>query len=209
RRRLLHQRARLADVAVPVRGRPLPEWRPSRLNARYHHALWLARAVLEDASPEHGPGGLRVEGFLFDMNKLFEDFVTVALREALRGSGYVARFQDPLHLDEARTIRMKPDLVLYGPGRAPCAVADAKYKAERPGGYPDADLYQMLAYCTALGLGEGHLVYAKGNADHAAHRVRHAGTVLHQHALDLDQDPAGLLADVAEVAARLVDTPHV
>ena len=112
-------------------------------------------------------------------------------------------------LDEARTIRMKPDLVLYGPDRAPCAVADAKYKAERPGGYPDADLYQMLAYCTALGLGEGHLVYAKGNAGHAAHRVRHAGTVLHQHALDLDQDPVGLLADVAEVAARLVDTPRV
>ncbi|CAL9640226.1 hypothetical protein SUDANB176_06326 [Streptomyces sp. enrichment culture] len=209
RRRLLHQRARLADVTVPVRGRPLPEWRPSRLNARYHHALRLARAVLEDASPEHGPGGLRVEGFLFDMNRLFEDFVTVALREALRGSGHVARFQDPLHLDEARTIRMKPDLVLYGPDRAPCAVADAKYKAERPGGYPDADLYQMLAYCTALGLGEGHLVYAKGNAGHAAHRVRHAGTVLHQHALDLDQDPGGLLADVAEVAARLVDTPRV
>lgn len=208
-RRLLHQRARLADVTLLVRGRPLPEWRPSRLNARYHHALRLARAVLEDASPEHGLGGLRVEGFLFDMNKLFEDFVTVALREALRGSGYVARFQDPLHLDEARTIRMKPDLVLYGPGRGPCAVADAKYKAERPGGYPDADLYQMLAYCTALGLGEGHLVYAKGNAGHAAHRVRHAGTVLHQHALDLDQDPAGLLADVAEVAARLVDTPCV
>ncbi|MEU7468678.1 restriction endonuclease [Streptomyces sp. NPDC044984] len=209
RRRLLHQRARLADVTLLVRGRPLPEWRPSRLNARYHHALRLARAVLEDASPEHGPGGLRVEGFLFDMNKLFEDFVTVALGEALRGSGYVARFQDPLHLDEARTIRMKPDLVLHGPDRAPCAVADAKYKVERPGGYPDADLYQMLAYCTALGLDEGHLVYAKGNAGHAAHRVRHAGIVLHQHALDLDQDPAGLLADVAEVAARLVRAPHV
>ncbi|MGC2996928.1 McrC family protein [Streptomyces sp. G35A] len=209
RRRLLHQRARLAGVPVLVRGRPLPEWRPSRLNARYHSALHLARAVLEDASPEHGPGGLRVEGFLFDMNKLFEDFVTVALREALRGSGHVARLQDPLHLDEAQAIRMKPDFVLYGSDRTPCAVADAKYKAEKAGGYPDADLYQMLAYCTALGLGEGHLVYAKGNADHTAHRVRHAGIVLHQHALDLDQDPAGLLSDVAELAARLVNTPHV
>ncbi|MFI2426230.1 McrC family protein [Streptomyces sp. NPDC018955] len=209
RQRLLHQRARLADVTVIVRGRPLPEWRPSRLNARYHHALRLARAVLEGASPEHGPGGLRVEGFLFDMNKLFEDFVTVALREALRGSGYVARFQDPLHLDEARTIRMRPDLVLYGPGRTPCAVADAKYKAERPGGYPDADLYQMLAYCTALGLGEGHLVYAKGNAGHAAHQVRHAGVVLHQHALDLDREPAGLLAGVGEVAKRLIGRSRV
>ncbi|MEV5417511.1 McrC family protein [Streptomyces albogriseolus] len=209
RRRLLHQRARLADVTVLGRGRPLPEWRPSRLNSRYHHALRLARAVLEDASPEHGPGGLRVEGFLFDMNQLFEDFVTVALREALRGSGHLARFQDAHHLDEADAIRMKPDFVLYGPEGTPCAVADAKYKAEKPGGFPDADLYQMLAYCTALGLRDGHLVYAKGNAGHAAHRVRHAGIVLHQHALDLDQNPAGVLADVAEVAARMVSGPRV
>lgn len=203
RRRLLHQRARLADATVLVRGHPLPEWRPSRLNARYHHALHLARAVLEGASPEHGPGGLRMEGFLFDMNRLFEDFVTVALRDALRDSGHTARFQDSHHLDEAAAIRMRPDFVLYGPDGTPCAVADAKYKAEKRGGYPDADLYQMLAYCTALGLSAGHLVYAKGNASHAAHRVRHAGILIHQHALDLDQEPAGLLADVAEVARRM------
>ncbi|MCT7351012.1 McrC family protein [Streptomyces sp. 15-116A] len=209
RRRLLHQRSRLADAGRLVRGRPLPEWRPSRLNARYHQALHLARAVLENASPEHDPGGLRVDGFLFDMNKLFEDFVTAALREALHGSGHHARLQDPHTLDEARMIRMRPDFVLYGPDRRPCAVADAKYKAEKPGGFPEADLYQMLAYCTALGLRHGHLVYAKGNAEHAAHRVRHAGIVIHQHALDLGQEPAGLLADVAEVAARLVSGPCV
>jgi 5-methylcytosine-specific restriction enzyme subunit McrC len=88
-------------------------------------------------------------------------------------------------------------------------VVDAKYKAEKRGGYPDADLYQMLAYCTALGLREGHLVYAKGNAAHAAHQVRHAGVVIHQHALDLDQGPAGLLADIATVAQQLTATPCV
>jgi 5-methylcytosine-specific restriction enzyme subunit McrC len=158
---------------------------------------------LEDASPEHGPGGLRIEGFLFDMNKLFEDFVTVALRDALRGSGHTARFQDSHHLDEAAAVRMRPDLVLYGPDGIPCAVADAKYKAEKRGGYPDADLYQMLAYCTALGLSAGHLVYAKGNASHGAHRVRRAGILIHKHALDLDQEPSGLLADVGEVARRM------
>lgn len=89
------------------------------------------------------------------------------------------------------------------PCARPCAVADAKYKAEKRNGYPDADLYQMLAYCTALGLYEGHLIYAKGNASHAAHRVRHAGILIHQHALDLDQEPAKLLADVQEVARRM------
>ncbi|MFE0511210.1 McrC family protein [Streptomyces sp. NPDC058964] len=205
RRRLLHQRARLIDVTAVVRGQPLPCWRPTRLNARYHHALHLARAVLEDASAEHAPGGLRIDGFLFDMNKLFEDFVTVALREAFRGSVHTCRFQDPHHLDEASAIRMKPDFVLYGPDRRPCAVVDAKYKAEKQGGYPDGDLYQMLAYCTALGLGEGHLVYAKGNAPHAAHRVRHAGIVIHQHALDLDQEPSGLLEDIAAIARHMTE----
>lgn len=104
---------------------------------------------------------------------------------------------------------MRPDFVLYEPGGAPCAVVDAKYKAEKRDGFPEADLYQMLAYCTALGLREGHLVYAKGNAPHAAHTVRHAGIVIHQHALDLDQEPSDLLSDVEEVAARLVSTPHI
>lgn len=212
RRRLLHQRARLADVTTIVRGQPLPDWLPTRLNARYQHALHLARAVLDGVSAEHTPGGLRIDGFLFEMNKLFEDFVTVALREAFRtmGSGHTARLQDSHHLDEAAAIRMKPDLVLYEPaGGTPCAVVDAKYKAEKRGGYPDADLYQMLAYCTALGLREGHLVYAKGNAPHTAHEVRHAGIVIHQHALDLDQEPAGLLTAIEILAQRLVNTPRV
>ncbi|GAA3477782.1 McrC family protein [Streptomyces yanii] len=205
RRRLLHQRARLADVTPVVRGQRMPRWQPTRLNTRYHNALRLAQVVLDGASAEHAPGGLRIDGFLFDMNQLFEDFVTVALREALRGSGRTARLQDNHHLDEASVIRMRPDFVLYGPGGTPSAVADAKYKAEKRGGFPDADLYQMLAYCTALGLDEGHLVYAKGNASHAAHRVRHAGILIHQHALNLDQDPAGLLADIAQVARRMTD----
>ncbi|MEV8476428.1 restriction endonuclease [Streptomyces sp. NPDC051173] len=203
RRRLLHQRVRLADVTPVVRGRELPAWHPIRLNSRYHQALRLARVVLDGASAEHAPGEVRINGFLFDMNTLFEDFVTTALRETLRDTGRTARLQDPHHLDVADEIRMKPDLVLYEPDGTVSAVADAKYKAEKRSGYPDADLYQMLAYCTSLGLREGHLVYAKGNAVHAAHEVRHAGTVIHQHALDLDQKPAGLLDDIAELACRM------
>lgn len=203
RRRLLHQRARLADVTPVVRGQELPGWQPTRLNARYHHALRLAEVCLLGASAEHSPGDLRIDGFLFDMNQLFEDFVTVALREAARGGGRTSRLQDSHHLDEASAIRMRPDFVLYGADGIPCAVVDAKYKAGRRGGYPDADLYQMLAYCTALGLREGHLVYAKGNAPHVSHQVRHAGILIHQHALDLDQDPAGLLADIGRVARRM------
>ncbi|WP_405691646.1 McrC family protein [Streptomyces sp. NBC_01185] len=205
RTRLMHQRARLADATPLVRGQAVPGWQPNRLNARYHHALHLAGLVLDGASAEHLPGGLRMNGFLFDMNKVFEDFVCVALREALTAYGGHATLQARnIHLDEGGAIRMRPDLVWYGESGVPLAVADAKYKAGRPQGYPDADLYQMLAYCTSLGLKNGHLVYAKGNAPHAGHMVRHSGIVLHQHALDIGQAPSVLLSAVSALTVSMV-----
>ncbi|MDX2850930.1 restriction endonuclease [Streptomyces sp. PA03-3a] len=206
RRRLAHHRARLAHASPLVRGQALPVWRPTRLNARYHGALRLAEALLRGASAEHGAGPLRVDGFLFDMNKVFEDFVCTALREALIPHGGRAELQAKgVHLDQDNAVRMRPDLVWYAgaAGAGPLAVVDAKYKAEKRDGYPDADLYQMLAYCTALGLSEGHLVYAKGNEPHAAHRIRNAPVTIHQHALDLDQPPAKLLAEIRGLADQL------
>ncbi|MDH6625688.1 5-methylcytosine-specific restriction enzyme subunit McrC [Streptomyces sp. LBL] len=205
RTRLMHQRARLADATPLGRGQAVPPWLPNRLNARYHHALHLAGLVLDGASAEHLPGGLRMNGFLFNMNKVFEDFVCVALREALSAyGGYVALQARDIFLDEGDTIRMRPDLVWYRASGAPLAVADAKYKVGRPQGYPDVDLYQMLAYCTSLGLENGHLVYAKGNAPHAGHMVRRSGIGLHQHALDLDQAPSELLREMGVLAERMV-----
>ncbi|MFE1873723.1 McrC family protein [Streptomyces sp. NPDC059496] len=205
RTRLLHQRTRLADVTTLVRGEPVPAWRPTRLNARYHRALHLAKVVLEGASAEHLPGGLRMDGFVFDMNRVYEDFVCAALREALRpyGGRSVLQAKD-LRMDEGDSVRLRPDFVWYSDSGAPGIVADAKYKARKRSGYPNEDLYQMLAYCTALGLSEGHLVYAKGNSTLTSHRVRRAGTVLHQHALDLDQQPDALLAEVQELIRRMV-----
>lgn len=206
RTRMMHQRARLAEVTPFVRGQAILRWQPNRLNARYHNALNMADLVLRGASAEHLPGGLRMNGFLFDMNKVFEDFVCVALREALAPYGGHATFQARgLYLDAEDAIRMRPDLVWYGDSGAPLAVADAKYKVGKPHGYPDADLYQMLAYCTSLGLKEGHLIYAKGNAPHAGHVVRRVGIALHQHALDLDLPPSVLLSEMTALAARMDD----
>lgn len=204
RRRLAALRVRLADVNMPVRGTRLPSWQPNRLNARYHTALRLAEIVWRATSPEHTPGAVLASGFLFDLWKVFEDFLTVALSEELHARhGGAAQRQYPCHLDEARAVRMKPDLVWQRRGR-PAAVVDAKYKQEKPGGYPDADLYQVLAYCTALRLSRGHLVYALGNADPARHAVRYAGIEIVCHALDLAVPPAKLLAQVADLAEELV-----
>lgn len=202
RRRLQRLRRALADVSGLSRGAVLPRWQPNRLNTRYHSALRLAEIVLAAESFEHQIGDLRVSGYMFDMWRVFEDFVTVALGESLTAVGWRCEMQAALHLDEQRQVPMRPDLLCRRNGLS-VAVIDAKYKAERPDGFPNADLYQMLAYCTVLGLGQGHLVYAKGNEPVSVHTVRRAGTVIHCHALDLALRPAALLGQIDELAVRL------
>ncbi|WP_186629406.1 McrC family protein [Rhodococcus sp. BP22] len=203
RRRLQRLRITLADVTTPTRGSALPTWQTSRLNTHYHDALRLSKIVLAAQSFEHRAGDLAVTGFMFDMWQIYEDFVGTALGEALiaHGGRYVTQL--PMHLDNAEEVRMQPDLVWLSPDGTPGAVVDAKYKAERPAGFPNADLYQMLAYCTVLAMPEGHLVYAKGNEAVRSHAVRHCGVVIHCHTLDLGLDPAALLRQVDHLADRI------
>jgi 5-methylcytosine-specific restriction enzyme subunit McrC len=193
----------LVEVTVPPRGTPKPRWQPSRLNARYQGALQLAEIVLSAESFESMLGDLRVTGLLFDMCVIFEDFVTVAMSESLHRAGWQCQRQAPLHLDAERRVRMKPDL-LCREGRLPVAVVDAKYKAEKPAGFPNADLYQMLAYCTVLGLMEGYLIYAKGNEEGRVHNVQNAGITVHCKPLDLGLKPAALLKQVDQLARTIV-----
>jgi 5-methylcytosine-specific restriction enzyme subunit McrC len=204
RQGLLRIVLRMADVNVLVRGQQLPTWQPSRLNVRYHVALRLAELVLRGGSVEQDNGIVDVNGFMLNMAKVFEDFLSVALGAALTAYGGVCRPQDGWHLDEADRIRMRPDLVWYAESGVVAAVVDAKYKAEKPAGFPDADLYQMLAYCTALGLPRGHLVYATGNEPAAMHVVRNVGVEIVQHALDLDKPPVKVLEQVGHLAHQIV-----
>lgn len=202
-RRLLRD---FADVTPLSRADSVPAWHPTRLNGRYQTALRLAELVLRATSVEHDRGGVAVNGFLLDMPRLFEDFVTVAVREAIVPvyGGRVAD-QDQSHFDEADQVVLRPDIVWKIRGSA-VAVIDAKYKAEKPTGYPNADLYQLLAYCTVLGLNCGHLIYAKGNEQPARHVVRRSGIEILCHALDLGQDPEALLAQMRDLAERIAAT---
>ena len=206
RRRLQRLRRTLAEVSVPARGAQLPRWQPSRLNTRYESALRLAEIVLAAESFDHHLGGRTVTGYMFDMWRIFEDFVVTALREALTARGWHTEAQAALHLDEGRQVSMRPDLLCRRHG-LPVAVVDAKYKAERPEGFPNADLYQMLAYCTVLGLGEGHLIYAKGNEPVSTHTVQNSGVTIHCHALDLALDPTDLLRQINGLARAVTVSP--
>jgi 5-methylcytosine-specific restriction enzyme subunit McrC len=202
--RLRALRQSLFDVTSPPTGRPLPAWYPTRLNARYHDVLWLAELILSGNSIDQAPGHLRLSGFLVNMAKVFEDFVTATLSAALAAHEGTCRPQDRLYLDDGEQIAMRPDLVWYR-GGTPIGVIDAKYKAEKPSGFPDADFYQLLAYATALGLHHAHLVYAKGNESPRRFTVRNTAITIHAHTLDLDTQPGALLDLVMAVANRVID----
>ena len=85
------------------------------------------------------------------------------------------------HLDEQRKIAILPDVV-HVVADQPVTVFDAKYKLEdASSSYPNADVYQMLAYCTAMQLPRGWLVYAQGNAPPGIRRVRHRSVDIIQY----------------------------
>ena len=204
RHRLARSRQRLAEVTPLVPRAPLPAWQPSRLNARYVPALRLAELVLASTSWDLGTGAVPVTGFLVSMPRVFEAFVCTALSEHIVRTGGSAAAQDKSRtLDDDGAVDLRPDLVWYGADGQPAAVIDAKYKAERYDGFPNADIYQVLAYCTAFGLPKGHLVYAAGNEEPRTYTISAAGMTVVAHCLNLEAPPDALLRQVADLAGRL------
>jgi 5-methylcytosine-specific restriction enzyme subunit McrC len=199
---LVHLTAQLGDIRAPVAGEPLRTARATRLNARYQSALRLAELVLQGRSVELVAGHVRASGFVFDMNRVFEDWLTAALTAALSAHGGVVRPQFRTWLDEAGRIPIRPDVTWWRHGRC-AAVVDAKYKVLRPADNPNADLYQMLAYCKVLELLDGHLVYAAGDELPRAHMIRNSGVEVYVHTIDLAGSILTLRARVEELAERL------
>ena len=218
-RELAHQLRRaehaLADVRL-IRYHParLPEVSFDRLTARYRHAIALARLVLRDAGIEHRHGTAPSTAFLVDMNQLFEDFVATAIREHLNLS--TTQFPQNaqrrhLVLDHDSRIRLAPDLSWWEAGHCRF-VGDVKYKAIHAPGIRHPDLYQLLAYTTAIDLREGLLVYAAGEATPTNHDITHTNKRLRVRVLDIASDPHNVLADIRSIAdeiKELYDTATV
>lgn len=194
---------RLADVTVLPRGHEVDDVFFDRRNERYRDVLVIARLILSNGSLEHRAGDVQASGFLLDLSKVFEDFVEVAIRDEVRGRGGTIVAQHTSSLDVDRFVRIRPDVVWLEGSRVR-AVFDVKYKAEKPEGYPNADIYQMLAYCIRHEVTTGHLVYAKGETTAARYVIEQAGVTVMAHALDLDCEPDELRRQVrrlVEIAA--------
>ena len=191
-----------------------PAIRHTRLDEHYRPAVELARLIIDNSSLELFEGRMTGASFLVDMNRVFEQFLYVALGEALGLTQRQWKRGQSLKLDEDGHIDVVPDLSWWpsGPGESrslPCFVGDAKYKKLDGPGFRHADIYQMLAYCTAADLPSGLLIYAAGEDELAAYRINYAGKTIEVASLDLSGTPETILAEVDRLAERIRDHAHL
>ncbi len=97
------------------------------------------------------------------MNDLYEKFVRQSIVDSLADATRV-RKPPRLPLDRAGNAHIQPDLLFEQRSRS-VLVGDCKYKRIGPRPDSDSDIYQMVAYCTALGLDIGVLIYPRHLAD--------------------------------------------
>ena len=173
-----------------------------RLNEHYKGVVELARVILRHSAFESQRGKVRASGFIIDMNKLFQEFLTAALREELRVSARAFGECRITDLDENGRVHLRPDLV-WRESRSYRFVGDAKYKRLAPAGFEHADVYQMLAYCTAADLPSGLLVYAAGESETGSYKIRNAGKTIEVTTIELDRPLSDVLAQVGGIAERV------
>ena len=211
RLRSAEARSGLVQIAATLDNVSLVEFPPGSvpkikfdlLNEHYKDVVALSTMVLQHNAHQFERGAVRAPGLLVDMTRLFQDFVTVALREELGVSEERFRESGIDTLDvqangDGGRLGLRPDLV-WRDGSQCVFVGDAKYKRS----VPNSDLYQMLAYVTALDLPGGLLIYAEGEPEAAKYTVRHSGKLLEVVALDLSGTLECVLQRVRGVAARV------
>jgi 5-methylcytosine-specific restriction enzyme subunit McrC len=139
--------------------------------------------------------------FAFELHRVFEHFLEVALGAAVRRRGARLVRQPTGHsLDHERTLGLEPDFVVETRHGRPISVLDAKFKRleQNLGG----DAYQLLAYLLEFRPRYGFLVSATGTSNDR--RVRAVDKVLRVRPLALDQAPERVLAEVDDLADEAI-----
>jgi 5-methylcytosine-specific restriction enzyme subunit McrC len=213
RRRHLAQRLsvifnRLEEVALrPFTALDAESFTYNRLNEPYRRLHHLCALFLDSSSLSEAAGGSEFRTFLLDMNALFEQFITQALLDRVRGPWSLIP-QSRHFLDAEDRIHLRPDIVLRHRGRMG-AVADCKYK--RIAGqseFINHDYYQVLAYCTALGVRRGALIYPKHEvALGDTIQVRGSDVAIERLTIDLSGTPSDLRGEVDLLSGSLFSDP--
>lgn len=145
-----------------------------RRSARFEELFVFCRMLLEGHAPGAASGGTKTYSLLFDMNAVFEKFVTVFLRKrvlpSLPGHRLVEQGKGQgkflVRQDGRGVLRLKPDLTVIGADGTKLVI-DTKWKrmqSEREDGrlrIGNADLYQLYAYADRFDARQSLLLYPK------------------------------------------------
>ena len=160
------------DVSDEADARPLLERVVlTRQNERFTDLFAFCRLVLQQLSPTAAGGKHAVFSLLFDMDRVFEGFISSMLKRSARHLADGTRIFPQARTrrrylmtgDQGGVLHLKPDLLVEGPaGRI---VIDTKWKRlgsltqRRNAGVSAADLYQLYAYTRRYGVGRSVLLF--------------------------------------------------
>jgi len=140
----------------------------NRLNEIYKQIIEFCFLILFGSIYSADEGNREYYALIFDMNLVFERYVTRLLRRSLQE--YSFDYQEPRFLasryepefEEKRTKKpVIPDIVVRQ-NKNTIGVIDTKYKSDLTRGYiSNSDTYQMMAYCIANECDKALLLYPR------------------------------------------------
>ena len=136
-----------------------------RKTASYAEALKISKMILFNYSPDIRGGSEQMLALLFDMNKLWEEYVYRALAK-YQNDCFKVSFQNGTKFWEHK--RIKPDIVIQFKKMGidntwETVVIDTKWKMIDPAHPSDADLKQMYAYNMYWNAPKSMLLYPTNN----------------------------------------------
>ena len=149
----------IADVAIAQR--ELERIPINRKTQVYNEALKIAKMIILNYSPDIRNGQESMLALLFDMNKLWEEYIFRMLQKTLP-PGFELKFQDGQRFWENRTIR--PDIVVRywnKDDQAETCVIDTKWRIPENNQPSDDELKQMYAYNMYWNASKSILLYPK------------------------------------------------
>lgn len=164
----------------------------NRQNERFRDLVLFAKLIVERAAIYSKGSDTSSFSFLFKMNMLFEQYIEVALREAVSHKEVMSQHAEKRLLRNRKSgnenILLKPDFVIDSK-----VIVDTKWKSATFNGksrYQQSDIYQMYAYVTAYkDARRCILLYPKqeGEAEHPVWEVVDTEKTIEMHAVRIDE----------------------
>ena len=113
----------------------------------YRDAMQIAKLILLNYMPDMDHHRNNVLALMFDMNRLWEEYVYVVLRKELKDYNVTAQSSKRFWEGESTPIKhIRPDIVILDNDGHSQLVIDTKWKCPNENAPSDADLKQMYVY---------------------------------------------------------------